>query len=54
LQSVPSSSKQPLIDFVEAAKSVLKQRVKNSPPERHEDQWLKGWFNRLDTYLAPS
>jgi hypothetical protein len=54
LQSVPSSSKQPLIDFVEAAKSVLKQRVENSPPERHEDQWLKGWFNRLDTYLAPS
>lgn len=51
LQRIPSSSKQPLVDFVEAAKFVLKQRVQNSPPERNEGQWLKGWFNRLDTYL---
>ncbi len=52
LQRVPSSSTQPLVDFVEAAKAVLKQRVQNSPPERNEGQWLKGWFNRLDSYLV--
>lgn len=52
LQAVPSSSKQPLADFVNAAKSVLKQRVENSPSERNEEKWLKGWFNRLDTYIA--
>lgn len=52
LQRIPSSSKQPLVDFVEMAKAILKQRVQNSPPERHEEQWLKGWFNRLDTYLG--
>lgn len=52
LQCISSSSKQPLADFVEAAKSVLKQRVQNSPAERNEEQWLKGWLNRLDTYLV--
>lgn len=51
LQCIPLSSKEPLVDFVKAAKVTLKQRVDNSPPERHEEQWLKGWFNRLDTYL---
>jgi hypothetical protein len=51
LQRIPVSSRQPLIDFVRAAKTVLKQRVHNAPPERHEEQWLKGWYNRLDTYL---
>ena len=50
LQRIPAFSEQPLDDFVKAAKSILTQRVQNSPPERHEEQWLKGWFNRLDTY----
>ena len=51
LQRMSDSSEQPLADFVLAAKAILYQRVKNSPPERNEAQWLKGWFNRLDTYL---
>ncbi len=50
LQSISPSSSTPLKDFVESAKSILKLRVQNSPPERNEDQWLKGWCNRLDTY----
>ncbi len=54
LQRIPDSSKDPLMDFVEAARAILKQRVENSPPEKHEEQWLKGWFNRLDTYLNSS
>lgn len=51
LQGIPTTSKRPLVDFVNAAKAILAQRVKNAPPERHEEQWLKGWHNRLDTYL---
>lgn len=52
LKRIPVSSKQPLLDFVQAAKAILNERVQNAPPERHEEQWLKGWFNRLDTYLV--
>ena len=36
--------------FSDAAKQVLSQRVQLSPPQRHEQRWLKGWFKRLDTY----
>ena len=50
LQRIPINSKEPLADFVDAAKALLKQRVQNSPPERGEAKWLDGWFNRLDTY----
>ena len=40
-----------LIDaFVESAENVLKQRVKVLPKERNEQQWLKGWLNRIQTY----
>ena len=51
LQSMPEVSSHLLTDFVQAAKEVLRQRVRNAPPERNESQWLKGWCNRLDTYL---
>lgn len=54
LQRIPPSSTKPLNDFVDAAKAILSQRVKNSPPEKHEERWLKGWFNRLDTYVKIS
>jgi len=37
-------------EFAKCAKKVLQERVKNSPPERGEKRWLKGWFNRIDTY----
>lgn len=50
LQHMPAETKRPVHDFVDAAKAVLTERVKNSPPARNEAQWLKGWFNRLDTY----
>jgi len=50
LKSMPANSKQPLVDFVETAKATLRQRIQNSPPERNEGQWLKGWTNRLDSY----
>jgi hypothetical protein len=45
--------KEALDDFVKAAKKILERRVHNSPPKRNEKQWLKGWFNRLETYSHP-
>ncbi len=44
---------QALNDFAQAAKLVLQKRVKNAPKKQKtlEQQWLKGWFNRIDTYL---
>lgn len=41
----------PVVAFVFSARSVLKQRVINSPKERNEKIWLKGWLNRVETYL---
>jgi hypothetical protein len=37
--------------FVDAAEKVLARRVENSPAQRNEGRWLKGWKNRLQTYL---
>lgn len=51
LQQIPPTSNNILIDFVTAAKAILTKRVENSPVERHEERWLKGWHNRIDTYL---
>ena len=39
-------------EFVKAAELVLKERVEHSPPEREERNWLKGWCNRLESYLS--
>lgn len=38
-------------EFVTSGKKVLARRVKNAPVQRKEDQWLKGWNQRLETYL---
>ncbi len=51
LKGISLSSTNIVGDFVEGAKYVLAERVKNAPQERHEERWLKGWYNRLDTYL---
>ncbi len=54
LQDMPAVSENTLRDFVHSAKEVLRRRVESAPPERNEGQWLKGWFNRLDSYTATS
>jgi hypothetical protein len=36
--------------FAESADVVLTRRVANSPAERREERWLKGWRKRLLTY----
>jgi len=37
-------------EFSRAATAVLTRRVHNSPPERHESQWLTGWLRRVNSY----
>lgn len=51
LNQMPSDTENILESFVHSAKTVLQNRVSNAPTERNEAQWLRGWFNRLDTYL---
>lgn len=41
-------------EFARAAETVLTERVKNSPPERGEQRWLRGWKQRLCTYEEAS
>jgi hypothetical protein len=37
-------------EFANCAAAILRRRVQNSPPERHEARWLPGWLNRVLTY----
>lgn len=37
-------------EFANSAAAILRRRVQNSPPERHEARWLPGWLNRVRTY----
>jgi hypothetical protein len=37
-------------EFAQAAMSILRRRVENSPPTRHESRWLPGWLNRVSAY----
>src|SRR5215467_2811397 len=37
-------------EFVRVASEVLKRRVQNAPPERHESRWLTGWLRRVNSY----
>jgi hypothetical protein len=39
-----------LDEFAASAKTVLRRRVANSPPERSEARWLSGWLTRVDGY----
>ncbi|MEI8365681.1 MAG: hypothetical protein WCF65_04600 [Parachlamydiaceae bacterium] len=50
LERIPASSDHVVSDFIVAAKQLLTLRVHNAPPARHEEKWLKGWLNRIDTY----
>lgn len=52
LMQIPSTTQNTLDDFVATAKRLLTERIENSPPERNEKRWLKGWLNRLDTYKS--
>lgn len=51
LEGMPDD-KPALEAFAISARNTLARRVKNSPPARHEQRWLPGWFNRIETYRA--
>lgn len=40
-------------EFSASAKRTLTRRVANSPTERGEQRWLKGWLSRCDSYARP-
>ena len=50
LNGMNGSTADPLTEFVKSAKHTLDNRIQNSPQQRNEKQWRKGWFRRLDTY----
>lgn len=50
LQEMDTEADNPQKAFADAAKKVLTERIKRSPPERNETQWQKGWFARIDSY----
>ena len=44
------NSQSALDEFAASAKTTLRRRVANSPPERGEARWLPGWLARVDGY----
>jgi hypothetical protein len=40
-------------EFAHTAIRMLERRIDNSPPERGEARWRKGWQNRCMTYSQP-
>ena len=42
-----------LMEFSRAAQAVLERRVRNSPPQKNEQRWLKGWTKRTKSYATP-
>ena len=52
MRDVPAGP-QAATEFAAAAKRMLSRRIANSPPERGEQRWEKGWHNRCDSYARP-
>lgn len=51
LESMHGNSDAGAVDeFASEAKTILKRRVHNAPPARHESQWLTGWLRRINSY----
>jgi len=50
LQEMDTEIDNPQKAFADAAKKVLTERIRRSPPERNETQWQEGWFTRIDSY----
>ena len=44
------NSQSTLDEFAASAKTILRRRVANSPPERGEARWLSGWLARIEGY----
>ena len=52
LENMKGNSTNALKEFAESAQFVLSRRVRNSPPEKNEQTWLKGWTKRITTYAG--
>lgn len=52
LENMDDSQKDAVRAFSESAQAVLARRVRNAPPERHEERWLAGWKNRVASYTS--
>jgi len=50
--SQETSGRDAVKSFADSAKTVLRNRVRNSPPQRNEARWLPGWLKRIDTYTG--
>lgn len=51
LEEMDPLSKDPVFAFCQAAKIILKRRVENAPQKHSESKWLKGWLNRVNSYI---
>jgi hypothetical protein len=49
--SQENTGREAVKSFAGSARKVLTNRVRNSPPERHESRWLPGWLARINTYV---
>lgn len=52
LASMDGAAANPAAAFARSAEEVLARRVRNAPPERHEERWLPGWKNRVRAYAS--
>lgn len=50
LETMRPNESDAVVEFSRAAMSILRRRVANSPPARHESKWLPGWLNRVSGY----
>jgi len=50
LEEMRPGEADPIWEFSRSAALVLRRRVGNAPPERHESQWLPGWLHRVNSY----
>ena len=49
---IPSTSPNPLEDFVAIARDSSRPCRQFAACKGNEKRWLKGWLNRIDTYKA--
>ncbi|MEQ5814745.1 hypothetical protein J3362_04445 [Marinobacter sp. NFXS11] len=53
LEMSGSSERSALVQFREAAGTVLTQRAENAKDPIERERWLPGWLKRLETYAEP-
>lgn len=53
IEEMDPDTEAPCDAFARAAATVLRRRVDNAPPARHEQRWLPGWLHRVAGYAPP-